>query len=61
MTTRQVRIEVIKNGICVSLGKYKRAKKHALTIFKSNLIEHYAKLGSYKEDIKRTNPCSIIK
>lgn len=50
-----------KFGFKVSLCQYKRVRKHATTIIKGTPIEHYSKLWSYIEDIRRSNPVSTVK
>ena len=36
-------------------------KKHALELVEGTLVEHYAKLWSYGEEIRRSNPGSTVK
>ncbi|KAL7615668.1 uncharacterized protein LOC111917421 [Lactuca sativa] len=50
-----------KFGIHVSIGQYRRAKKYALQLIDDTLVEHYAKLWLYAEEIRRSNPGSIVK
>nr|KAJ0226670.1 hypothetical protein LSAT_V11C100001510 [Lactuca sativa] len=38
-----------------------RATKYALQLVDGALVEHYAKLWSYAEEIRRSNPCSTVK
>ena len=50
-----------KFGIHVSVGQCRRAKKYALQLIDGTLVEHYAKLWSYAEEIRRSNPGSTVK
>ena len=61
LTIRQLRLEVIKKfGIEVSISQCRRAKQYAMNIFEGTLIENYAKLWSYGEEIRRSNPSSTV-
>nr|KAJ0200676.1 hypothetical protein LSAT_V11C600320910 [Lactuca sativa] len=62
MSVRKVRTIVSqKFGIHVSVGQCRRAKKYALQLITGTLVEHYAKLWSYAEEIWRSNPGSTVK
>ncbi|CAI9298295.1 unnamed protein product [Lactuca saligna] len=62
MSVRKLRAAVSQNfGILVSVGQCKRARKYALQLIDGTLVEHYAKLWSYAEEIRRLNPGSIVK
>ncbi|KAL7605223.1 hypothetical protein Lser_V15G17339 [Lactuca serriola] len=61
LTIRQLKLEVIKKfGIEVSISQCRRAKQYAMNIIEGTLIEHYAKLWSYGEEIRRSNPGSTV-
>ncbi|CAI9299767.1 unnamed protein product [Lactuca saligna] len=50
---RMLREEVkIKFGIEVSMGQCRRAKQYAMSLIKGTIVENYAKLWSYGEEIK---------
>ncbi|XP_052622742.1 uncharacterized protein LOC128128018 [Lactuca sativa] len=54
--------EVKENfGIDVSMGQCRRAKKYAIELIEGTLVDHYAKLWSYGEEIRRSNPGSTVK
>ncbi|CAI9265825.1 unnamed protein product [Lactuca saligna] len=62
MSVRKLRPYVSqKFGIHVSVGQCRRAKKYALQLIDGTLVEHYAKLWSYAEEIRRSNPSSTMK
>lgn len=62
MSVRKLRTAVSqKFGIHVSVGQCRRAKKYALQLIDGTLVEHYAKLWSYAEEIRRSNPGSTVK
>lgn len=62
LSHRQFRLMVMtKFGIDVSVGQCKKAKKYALRITKGDIKEHYARLWSYCEEIRRSNPGSTMK
>ncbi|CAI9282033.1 unnamed protein product [Lactuca saligna] len=62
MSVRKLRTTVSqKFGIHVSIGQCRRAKKYALQVIDGTLVEHYAKLLSYAEEIRRLNPVSTMK
>ncbi|XP_023760960.1 uncharacterized protein LOC111909376 [Lactuca sativa] len=50
-----------KFGIDISMGQCRRAKKYAIELIEVTLVDHYAKLWSYDEEIRRSNPESIVK
>lgn len=55
--------EEVKNkfGIEVSISYCRRAKKYVFTLVEGTIINNYAKLWSYGENIRRSNPSSIVK
>ena len=62
MSVRLLKEEVKqKFGIDVSMGQCRRAKKYAIELIEGTLVEHYAKLWSYGEEIRRSNPGSTVK
>ncbi|XP_052627051.1 uncharacterized protein LOC128133592 [Lactuca sativa] len=62
MSVRKLRTTVSQNfGTHVSVGQCRRAKKYALQLIDGTLVEHYAKLWSYAEEIRRSNPGSTMK
>ncbi|XP_023754652.2 uncharacterized protein LOC111903098 [Lactuca sativa] len=62
MSVRMLREEVKQAfGIDVSMGQCRRAKKHAIELIEGTLVEHYSKLQSYGEEIRRSNPGSTVK
>lgn len=62
MSVSQLRLEMIKKfGIHISLGQYKRIMKYAMNLIEGTLVEHYAKLWLYGQEIRISNPCSTIK
>ncbi|CAI9295760.1 unnamed protein product [Lactuca saligna] len=62
MGVRKLRTAVSqKFGIHVSVGQCRRAKKYALQLIDGTLVEHYAKLWSYAEEIRRSNLGSTVK
>ncbi|KAL7608557.1 hypothetical protein Lser_V15G12744 [Lactuca serriola] len=62
LTIRQLRLEVIRKfGIQVSLTQCRRARVHAMNLIEGTLIEHYEKLWSYGEEIRRRKPGSTVK
>lgn len=62
VTVRVLREEVkAKFGIEVSMSQCRRGKKYALKLVEGNLVEHYAKIWSYGEEIRRSNPGSTVK
>jgi len=61
MTVRLLKEEVKRRfGIEVSMGQCRRAKQHAFSIIQGSIVEHYAKLWSYGEEIIRSNPGSTV-
>ncbi|XP_023749693.3 uncharacterized protein LOC111897972 [Lactuca sativa] len=58
-----VRLEEVKTtfGIVVSMSECKRAKKYALSLVEGTVAKNYARLWSYGEENKRSNPGSTIK
>nr|KAJ0205312.1 hypothetical protein LSAT_V11C500238060 [Lactuca sativa] len=50
-----------KFGIDVSMGQCRRAKKYVIELIEGTLVDHYAKLWSYGEEIRRSNPRSTVK
>nr|KAJ0210286.1 hypothetical protein LSAT_V11C400175160 [Lactuca sativa] len=61
LTIRQLRLEVIKKfSIEVGISQCRRAKQYAINIIEGALIEHYVKLWSYGEEIRRSNPGSTV-
>jgi len=62
MSVRKLRLEVMKKfGIQVSRGQCRRAKAYALQLIEGSLVEHYARLWSYGQEIKRSNPGSTVR
>ena len=62
MSVRMLKEEVKQTfGIDVSMGQCRRAKKHAIELIEGTLVEHYSKLWSYGEEIRRSNPGSTVK
>lgn len=62
MSVRLLREKVRKDfGIEVSMSLCRRAKKYALSLIEGTIVDHYAKLWSYGEDIRRSNPGSTMK
>ncbi|CAI9290557.1 unnamed protein product [Lactuca saligna] len=62
MSVRKLRTTMSqKFGIHVSVGQCRRAKKYAHQLIDGTLVEHYAKLWSYAEEIRRSNPGSTVK
>ena len=43
------------------MGQCRRAKKYAIELIEGTLVDHYAKLWSYGEEIRRSNPGSTVK
>ena len=43
------------------MGQCRRARKHAIELIEGTLVDHYAKLWSYGEEIRRSNPRSTVK
>jgi len=61
LTVRMLKEEVKRRfGIEVSMGQCRRAKQHAISIVQGSIVEHYAKLWSYGEEIIRSNPGSTV-
>ncbi|XP_023760658.2 uncharacterized protein LOC111909102 [Lactuca sativa] len=50
-----------KFGIEVSMEQCRRAKQHVMALVEGTIVENYAKLWSYGEEIKRSNPGSTVK
>ncbi|XP_052623612.1 uncharacterized protein LOC128128896 [Lactuca sativa] len=50
-----------KFGVNVSMGQCRRANKYAIELIEGTLVEHYAKLWSYGEEIRRSSPGSTVK
>ena len=62
VSIRVLREEVKKKfGIEVSMSQCRRAKKYALFLVEGTITDHYAKLWSYGEEIRRSNPGSTFK
>ncbi|CAI9286726.1 unnamed protein product [Lactuca saligna] len=62
MSVRMLREEVKTDfGINVSMSQCRRAKKYALSLVEGTITENYAKLWSYGEEIRRSNPGSTVK
>ncbi|KAL7584502.1 hypothetical protein Lser_V15G42910 [Lactuca serriola] len=56
-------IEEVKTafGINLSMSQCRRAKKYALSLAEGTIAENYARLWSYGEEIRRSNPGSTVK
>ncbi|XP_023743563.2 uncharacterized protein LOC111891725 [Lactuca sativa] len=62
MSVQMLREEVKTNfGINVSMSRCRRAKKYALSLVEGTIAENYARLWSYGEEIRRSNPGSTVK
>ncbi|XP_052624932.1 uncharacterized protein LOC128132415 [Lactuca sativa] len=62
MSVRMLREEVKTDfGINVSMSQCRRAKKYALSLVEGTIAENYARLWSYGEEIRRSNPGSTVK
>ncbi|KAI3502228.1 hypothetical protein L1887_30260 [Cichorium endivia] len=60
-TVRQLREDVKqKFGIEVNMVKCRRGKNHALSLIQGTIVEQYAKLWSYGEEIRRSNTGSNV-
>nr|KAJ0199881.1 hypothetical protein LSAT_V11C600308540 [Lactuca sativa] len=51
----------LKCMLCNYVVANGRAKKHAMSLVEGTIMENYAKLWSYGEEIKRSNPGSTVK
>ncbi|XP_023732226.1 uncharacterized protein LOC111880046 [Lactuca sativa] len=62
MSVRMLREEVKTDfGINVSMSQCRRANKYALSLVEGTIAENYARLWSYGEEIRRSNPGSTVK
>ncbi|CAI9279858.1 unnamed protein product [Lactuca saligna] len=62
MSIRKLKAKVSKRfNLIASVGECRNARKYAFQQIEGTLIEHYAKTWSYGEELKRTNPRSIVK